>query len=146
VRQRLQEVAVPDIPGIKRRQEEIERAKRPQPARTDRRRNNCGQHPAAPFLAKHGISSVSEDWQADAQARIDECLAKIRSASARHTTYKSEAGRAKAICDKYGLDWQPIRKDLIAAYESALTPAEARERRAFSTEGVLDWLEGRASA
>ena len=66
--------------------------------------------------------------------------------TARHTTYKEQAARARAICEHYGLDWQPIRRALIAAYESALTPAEAHERRSFSTEGVLDWLEARTPA
>jgi hypothetical protein len=120
-----QEVQVPDIHGIKRRQEEIERAKRPPEQR---------QAPRDPDQA--------HAW---AQGRVDECLATIKSASARHTTYKAEAARARAIAQKYGLDWQPIRRDLIAAYESAPTPAEARERRSFSTEGVLDWLEARSA-
>jgi hypothetical protein len=142
-----QEVQVPDIEGIKRRQEEIERAKRAQRERDAPVRSH-GKHPAAPFLAKHGIEMASNypNAQSYAQSRIDECLAAIRSASARHTTYKAEAARAKAICDRHGLDWQPIRRDLIAAYESALTPTEARERRSFSTEGVLDWLEARSAA
>jgi hypothetical protein len=121
-----QEVQVPDIHGIKRRQEEIKRAKRPPEQR---------HTPRDP-----------EQAQAWAQSRIDECLAAIKSASARHTTYKEQAARARAIAQKYGLDWQPIRRDLIAAYESALTPAEKRERRSFSTEGVLDWLEARSAA
>jgi hypothetical protein len=121
------EVRVPDIHGIKRRQEEIERAKRP-PEQMSRRRDN------------------PEQAQAWAQSRIDECIAAIKSASARHTTYKAEAARAKAICDRYGLDWEPIREALINAYESKLTAAEARERRSFSTEGVLDWLEARSAA
>jgi hypothetical protein len=121
-----QEVQVPDIHGIKRRQEEIERAKRPSEQRQ--------------------ASPDPEQAHAWAQGRIDECLAAIKSASARHTTYKAEAARARAIAQKYGLDWQPIRRDLIAVYESALTPAEARERRSFSTKGVLDWLEARSAA
>jgi hypothetical protein len=126
LRRGLQEVQVPDIHGIKRRQEEIERAKRPPEQR-------------------HGPRDP-EQANAYAQQRIDECLAAIRSASARHTTYKEQAARARAICERYGLDWAPIRRDLIAAYESALTPAEARERRSFSTEGVLKWLEARTVA
>jgi hypothetical protein len=120
-------VPVPDLLAIRRRQEEIERAKRPQPEQTDRHR-----------------SDSDEDDQADAQRRVDECIAAIKSASARHTTYKSEAARAKAICDRHGLDWPAIKRDLIAAYETTLTASEARTRRSFSTEGVLNWLEGRA--
>ena len=126
LRLRAQEVAVPDIAGIRRRQDEIERAKRP----PEQRR----------------VTRDPELANADAQARIDACLAAIRAAAARHTTYKAEAARAKALCDKYGLDWPPIRRDLIAAYESRLTPTEATQRRSFSTEGVMDWLEARSPA
>jgi hypothetical protein len=126
--QARQAVPVPDIQGIKRRQEEIEREKRPP------RTNGT-------------LTSHSDDPdQANAEQRIADCLAAIRSASARHTTYKSEAARAKAIVEKYGLDWQPIRRKLIDAYESKLTDQERRERRSFSTEGVLEWLEGRSAA
>ena len=76
--------------------------------------------------------------------RIGECLAAIRTATARHTTYRSEAARALAICQRYGIDWAPVRAALIRAYEATLTPAEANTRREFSTEGVLRWLEERA--
>jgi hypothetical protein len=121
-----QEVPVPYIRSIARRQIEIERAKRPPEQR---------RAPRDPAQAN-----------AYAQARVDECLEAIRSASARHTTYKIEAARAKAICEKYGLDWAEIKQALIAAYESNLTPAEARVRRSFSTEGVLRWLDARSAA
>jgi hypothetical protein len=118
-----QEVIVPDIAGIKRRQEEIERAKRP-PEQPSRRQ-------------------VSPDY---AQQRIDECLAAIRSSAngARHPTYVTEAARAKAICDKHGVEWAPVRRDLINAYESTLTAAEANRRRKSSTLDVVAWLERRA--
>ena len=118
------EVAVPDIRAIKRKREAIERANRP-PDQRHAPRN-------------------SEEAHAYAQQRIDECLAAIRAATARHTTYTEQAARSRAICDRYGLDWQPIRRDLIAAYKSKLSPAEARARRSFSTEGVLRWLDGRS--
>jgi hypothetical protein len=58
--------------------------------------------------------------------------------------FDTEAARAKAICDRQGLDWAPVRQALIEAYESTLTTAEARARREFSTEGVISWLERRA--
>jgi hypothetical protein len=120
-----QEVQVPDLYGIARRQQEIERAKRPPEQR---------RAPRDP-----------EQANAYAQSRIDECLAAIRSATARHTTYKEQAARARMICERYGLDWDDVKRALIAAYESNLTPAEARERRSFSTEGVLRWLEARSA-
>jgi hypothetical protein len=123
-----QEVLVPDIHGIKIRQQEIERAKRPS--------------------EQHHPPRDPEAANAYAQQRIDQCLAAIRNSSsgARHPTYKTEAARARSICERYGFDWAPIRRDLVAAYESALTPDEARERRSFSTEGVLRWIEARSAA
>jgi hypothetical protein len=120
------EVPVPDIHGIKRRQDEIERTKRAPEQR---------HAPRDP-----------DEVHAYAQQRIDECLATIRAATTRHTTYTREAARARAICERYGLEWEPVKNDLIEAYESTLSAAEARERRSFSTEGVLTWLEGRTAA
>ena len=122
------EVPVPDIAGIKRRQDQLEREAR-------RRAEGNRQRERDPDQAN-----------AYAQRRLDECLATIRGAKMRHTTYKSEAARARAICERYGLEWAPVRQALIAAYKSALTAAEANERRSFSTEGVLRWLERRMSA
>ena len=126
IRLARQAVPVPDIEGIARRQEEIERAKRPAQQRPPR-------DPAQ-----------AQDY---AEGRIEECLAAIRNSSsgARHPTYKTEAARAKALCDKHGLEWEPVRKDLIAAYESTLDARERRQRGKSSTEGMLAWLERRAA-
>ena len=127
VRLARQEVPVPDIEGIRRRQQAIELAKRPPQQR------RAPRNPAeAVSYARH---------------RIDRCLDAIRNSAfgARHPTYTAEAARAKAICDRYDLDWTAIKKELIAAYEAALTPEEARERRSSSTEGVLRWLDRRAA-
>jgi hypothetical protein len=119
------EVAVPDIHEIKLRQEALARARRPPLQSTPR--TNAPDH---------------------AQRSIDECLAVIRAShsGARHPTYTAEAARARAIADRYGLDWAPIRQALIAAYESVLTSAEATQRRSSSTKGVLRWLEARSLA
>ena len=127
VRLARQEVPVPDIEGIRRRQQAIELAKRPP------------QHRRAPRNPAEAVSY--------ARHRIDRCLDAIRNSAfgARHPTYTAEAARAKAICDRYDLDWTAIKKELIAAYEAALTPEEARERRSSSTEGVLRWLDRRAA-
>ena len=120
------EVPVPDIAGIKRRQEQREReewAKR-----------------TWPFPQRRGAQTPTTY----AQDRIDQCIDAVRRAGARHPTYKTEAARAKAICDRHGLDWARVRPALIEAYELTLTRAEVRARRKFSTEGVMSWLEGRA--
>jgi hypothetical protein len=137
-----QAVPVPDLHAIKRAQEDAERQKRQ--AETYRRRE-AGDHRAAAFLAKHGIEVVIGP-AFDAQTRIDDCIAAIRSATARHTTYKHEAARAKALCGKHGIDWQPVRAALKAAYEATLSPTERNQRRSFSTEGVMSWLEARTGA
>jgi hypothetical protein len=123
-----QEVPVPDIRSIARRQIEIERAKGPPEQR---------RAPRDPDQAN-----------AYAQARVDECLQAIRSApdGTKHPTYVSEAARAKALCDRYGLDWRPIRQALVDTYEATLTPAEANRRRQSSTLSVVQWLDGRSAA
>jgi hypothetical protein len=121
------EVPVPDIDGIRRRQIEAEIAKRPPELR---------RPPKDP--------SYGDDY---ARHRIDQCLEAIRNSAfgARHPTYTAEAARAKALCDRYGLAWSDIRRELASAYETTLTPEEARARRSFSTEGVLRWLDGRSA-
>lgn len=79
-------VPVPDIEGIERRQRERERAARRE--------------------ADAGCPVRDDATAADyARQRIDDCLAAIRSATARHTAYKSEAARAFWICKHFGLDW-----------------------------------------
>ena len=99
---------------------------------------------ARPSL-RGGCSQCGDRAQEDARRRIDGCLEAIRRALARHTTYKAEAARAFALCERYGLEWRPVRAALKAAYLSTLTPAEARERARYSVEGVLRWLERRAA-
>ena len=116
-------VAVPDIGAIELRQQERDRIGspfRPQPA--------AGLSPG------------------DVEARLANCLEAIRSASARHPTYKAEAARAYALCERYGVDWAPIRQRLIDVYESTLSASERRQRRKSSTLGVVEWLEQRRSA
>jgi len=120
------EVQVPDIAGIKRRQNQREREEWAKRTRLSPQRR--GAQTATSY----------------AQDRIGQCIDTVRRARARHPTYKTEAARAKAICDRHGLDWAPVRQALIEAYESTLTSAEVRARRKFSTEGVISWLEGRA--
>ena len=122
------EVLVPDIAGIKRRQDQRDREARRQAE------GNCP------------MWRDSDQANAYAQRRIDECLATIRSATARHTAYTHEAARARAICERYGLAWPPVRQALISAYESTLTATEANARRSSSTEGVLRWIERRSAA
>jgi hypothetical protein len=121
-----EEVPVPNIAGIKRRQEQREREEWANRIRL--------------FPQRRGAQTATSY----AQDRIDQCTDAVCRAGARHPTYKTEAARAKAICDRHGLDWAPVRQALIDAYESTLTGAEVRARRKFSTEGVMSWLEGRA--
>ena len=90
-------VQVPDIAGIARRQDERERAER------ERR------YQRQPYSHKGD--------QSEAKQRIADCLTEIRGAGARHTTYVPAAARAKAICDRFGLEWKPVRRQLIEVYE-----------------------------
>jgi hypothetical protein len=125
-RRALDVVRVPDITGIARRQQERVHAERPAPP---------------PARAPGRRSTYAEE-------RLDACYTAIRAAAdgARHTEYKAQAARAKALCDRYELDWQRVRQDLIEAYENTLKPEEARQRRRTSTLGVLAWLERRHAA
>jgi hypothetical protein len=117
-------VHIPDIHGIKHRQRERELAQRPPP-----------------------VQRAPEQTHVGAEHRIEDCLAAIRASGSgvRHPTYKTEVARARAICDRAGLDWPPIRQALVAAYETVLSPAEAAARRSASIEGVLSWIERRAA-
>ncbi len=118
-------VTVPDIQGIVRRQQQaVRRAPRPVPI----------MHYAQP----------SGDTDT-ATAFLDRCVATVRAAGngPKHTTYKAEAARAKAFCDKYSIEWQPWCQRLIDAYVSILDPAEALRRRKSSTLGVMAWVEAR---
>jgi hypothetical protein len=122
------EVMVPDIAGMKRRQDQRDR---------EMRRQADGNRP---------IWRDRAQAETYAQRRIEECLATICSATARHPTYTREAARARAICEHYGLAWEPVRQALISAYESTLTTAEVNARWRSSTEGVLRWIERRTAA
>jgi hypothetical protein len=127
-----EEVPLPDIEGIRRRQEQRERDQQRAAQQPER-------HAQGRFDPEHARD--------DGQRRINECLAAIRSASegARHPTYTREAARAKALCEGYGIEWGPVRTSLMEAYESTLTATEVRQRKRSSTEGVVTWLEARSS-
>ena len=125
------EVKVPDIAGIKRRQDEAERKVR--------RIRECGRT----------YSVVAELTGPEyAKRRIAECIADIKTATeatGRHPTYLKQCAIAKAIADRHGLDWARVRQDLEAAYESLFSQQEATRRRRGSIEGVPAWLNRRAS-
>jgi hypothetical protein len=127
-----EEVPVPDIEDIRRRQEQREQDQRYAAQQPERRA---------------GGRFDPEPAGDDGRRRIDDCLAAIRSASegARHPTYTREAARAKALCERYGIEWGPVRTSLMEAYESTLTATEVRQRKRSSTEGVVTWLEARSS-
>jgi hypothetical protein len=123
-------VAVPDLSGMLRAREQRERAER---------------------LARYG---PAPDRQRDpdgarsyAGCRIAECAETVRCApdGTKHPTYVAECARARAIADRYGLDWPPIAAELRRTYEDTLPAREVERRRRGSIEGVLRWIEGRAS-
>jgi hypothetical protein len=122
-------VPVPDMQGIMRRHAERERAER----EASRRRSE-------PRSTEEIVEGVKQ--------RIKACCDKIKAASegARHPTYLEEAGRAKALCDKYGLSWENAKRDLEEAYLSTLdakkranaSAAAPRACSCGSTEGAAD--------
>lgn len=81
-----------------------------------------------------------------AEKRLQDCVKAVREApdGTKHPTYVEEVARAKAICDRFGVEWRPIRQELKETYERSLDPAIANQRRASSTEGVLRWIESKA--
>jgi hypothetical protein len=95
-------VPVPDLDAMRKRQEEAAQAERPP-----------------------SICNATPSTSCYAEQRIDECVVAVRLATARHPTYLQEAARAKAICDRHGLDWKVVKARLIQAYESTLAPRKS---------------------
>jgi hypothetical protein len=125
-----QTVAVPEIDGIKMRQEHRERERR--------RVVYAGQTVTVDAVPGAG---------GDVERRINECVTAVRRArsGSRHPTFKSELARARALCDRHGLDWRPVLSQLRNAYEATLTDSEIRQREKGSINGLPDWIDRRAS-
>jgi hypothetical protein len=123
-------VAVPEIQNIKVRQKRRERERR--------RALYAGQ--AVTVDAIIGTTS-------DVDRRIDECVAAIRRArsGSRHPTFKSELARARALCDRHGIDWEPVLDQLQKAYAATLSNDEIRKREKGSINGLPNWIDRRAS-
>jgi hypothetical protein len=122
-------VKVPDIAAIKWRQDRAERE--------ERHRREAGR----------ARLSTDADRKVYAHRRIDDCVAAIKTAteaSGRHSTYLKQAATAKALCDRYNVEWAPVKGQLVHAYGSLFSGTDANRRRKGSTEGVLAWIEGRA--
>jgi hypothetical protein len=121
-------VVVPEIEGIRMRQERRER---------ERRRTI---YPGQTVT----VDAISGD---DTERRIEECVAAVQRAKSgsRHPTFKSELARARALCDRHGIDWQPLLARLRRAYETTLTNAEVRQRAKGRINGLPDWIDRRAS-
>jgi hypothetical protein len=119
-------VAVPDIEGIRRRQDERERRAR-----------------AAQTIHVSDLVN-GRDY---AERRLKQCVAAVRNApdGTKHPNDVEQTTRAKAICDRHGLDWSRWREELRSTYEATLPTGEAKRRRRGSTDGVLGWIERRAS-
>jgi hypothetical protein len=123
-------VPVPDLDAIKRRQDEQERRER------ERNRTSRRHEARAPRGAPNGSLARTLDRCVEAVARAKE--------GQRHPTYLHQTARAKAICDKYGIEWPPWRDDLRRAYESTLTQTEISQRQRGSIDGVPDWFDRRS--
>jgi hypothetical protein len=123
-------VVVPEIDRIKMRQERRERERR--------RAVYAGQTVTVDAVSGAG---------GNVERRIDECVAAVRRArsGSRHPTFKSELARARALCDRHGIDWRPVLNQLRDAYEATLTESEIRKRQKGSIKGLPDWIDRRAS-
>ncbi len=124
-------VQVPDIAAIARRQQQ-----RDQQERQASRRPQEVQRPR-----RDQDQDNLERW-------LWSCVDLVRNAREghRHPTYKFEACRIKATCDKHGVPWETWRDRVIEAYESTLTAAELKERKTGSIAGVMAWLDRRPAA
>jgi hypothetical protein len=121
-------VKVPDIAGIKRRQDEAERR--------ERQSRQAGQ------------PRVKLTGPALAQHRLAACLSKVKAArdGTKHLVFVEQCAAAKFVCDEFKLDcWPQVRRDLAAVYEGSLPAGEAGRRRRSSIDGVPNWVERRAS-
>jgi hypothetical protein len=122
-------VAVPDIAGIRMRQEQAEREER---RKREAGRSRCTTNVTGPELA---------------QQRIAECINRLKVArdGTKHLVYVTQCAAAKHVCEEFKLDcWPQVRRDLAATYEASLPAGEADRRRRGSIEGVPNWLERRA--
>jgi len=130
LKREAQTVAVPEISAIKMRQEERERERR--------QTLYAGQ-----TVTINAITGAG----GDVERRINECVTAVRRArsGSRHPTFKSELARARALCDRHGLDWRPVLNQLRDAYEATLTESEIRKRQKGSINGLPDWIDRRAS-
>jgi hypothetical protein len=63
----------------------------------------------------------------------------------RHPTFKSELARARALCDRHGIDWGPVLERLRRAYQATLTGSETRKCGKGSINGLPDWIDRRTS-
>jgi hypothetical protein len=53
--------------------------------------------------------------------------------------------RARALCDRHGIDWRPVLNQVRRAYEATLSESEVRKRDKGSINGLPDWIDRRAS-
>lgn len=80
-----------------------------------------------------------------AEAAIQRCIDAVTQSGqgARHPTYLEQSARARAICERAGIDWSPVAARLKAAYLGTLTAQETAQRQRGSTDGVPRWLDRR---
>jgi hypothetical protein len=124
-------VPVPDLAAMLQAREHRERAER---------------------LARYGPAPNGdrdpERARSYAELRIAESVAAVQNApdGTKHPTYVAECARARALAERYGLDWPALAEELRRTYEATLPAREIARRRRGSTDGVLRWLEARARA
>jgi hypothetical protein len=120
-------VKVPDLAGIKRRQDAADQQKR----RARQAERPSGWLPPTEYVRE----------------RIDGCIAEIKAATeqkGRHPIYLKQVAAARYLCDEHNVDWPPVREELADTYESLFSNTDAARRRKGSIEGVPDWIERRA--
>lgn len=122
-------VPVPDLAGMLSVRKQRERTER------------LAEYGPAPDRDRDPVGARSY-----AERRVAKCVEAIKGATdgTKHPTYVVECARARAIAERYGLEWRPIAEELRCTYEATLPAREVDRRQRGSTDGVMRWLEARA--
>lgn len=114
---------VADIEAIRERQRQRDRAQ----LRSRPPHSGMVQGSAAEAVIQRYIDAVAQSGE-----------------GARHPTYLEQSARARAICERAGIDWSSVAARLKSAYLGTLTAQEAAQRQRGSIDGVPKWLDRRA--
>ena len=91
-RQTTDTVVLPDLGRVRERQHDRAEASRP---------------PLPP------VTRTVDGSNSYAEAKIEAAIEELKGAAARHPAYMHAAATCHALCERYGLDWPPVRDRLV---------------------------------